>query len=90
MFVGARRQAHFGQLSDRHMKRTATITLSNVVVTYADFVERRERRRRVVSELRRQDARRTADAKAAATRMSREQKFRYTRPRPVTQREPAT
>lgn len=86
MLLGARRQAHLGQRSDVHMKRTRTVTLSNVVVPYANFVEKRERRRRVVSELRRQGARRTADATAAVRRIPGEQKFRYTRP--VTQREP--
>jgi hypothetical protein len=84
MFLG-RRQAHFGQRSDTHMKRTPTVSPSSVVVPYGDFIERRDRRRRVVAELKRQDARRTADAKAAARRISRDQKFRYTRPRPVTQ-----
>jgi hypothetical protein len=70
------------------MKRTPTVSASNVVVPYGDFVERRDRRRRVVAPLQRQDARRAADAKAAARRISRDQRFRYTRPRPVTQRNP--
>jgi hypothetical protein len=70
------------------MKRARTISPSNVVVPYGDFIERRDRRRRVLAELKRQGARRIADAKAAARRISRDQKCRYTRPRPVTQQTP--
>jgi hypothetical protein len=88
MFLGARRHAHFGQRSDALMKRTHPVSSSNVVVPYGDFDERRDRRRRVVAELERQDVRRTADAEAAARRISRDQKFQYTRPGPVTQRNP--
>jgi hypothetical protein len=70
------------------MKRTPAVPPSNVVVPYGDFVERRDRRRRVVAELQRRDARRNADTKAAARRIARDQKFRYTRPCPATERKP--
>jgi hypothetical protein len=70
------------------MKRTPALPPSNVVVPYVDFVERRDRRRRAVAELQRRDARRNADTKAASRRIAREQKFRYTRPPPVTERKP--
>jgi hypothetical protein len=70
------------------MKRTRIVSVSTVVVPYSDFVERRDRRCRVMAELQREDARRTADAKAAARRISRDQKFRYTRPRLVTEWKP--
>jgi len=42
-----------------------TDTLPYVVVPYADFLDRCERRRRIVAELRRQDAQPSIDAEAA-------------------------
>jgi hypothetical protein len=43
-----------------------TVTASHVVVPYAEFLARRERRCRVASELRRQDAQAAVDAEAVA------------------------
>jgi hypothetical protein len=60
------------------------LTLPHVVVPYAKFLERRERRSRVASELRRRDAQRTIDAETVAVPVAKppssEQKYRYERP----------
>ena len=69
-------------------------TLAHVVITFADFMERRERRRRIAAELRRQDAQRTIDAEAMAVAVARppssEQKYRYEGPCRVKNAERAT
>jgi len=58
-----------------------TLTLPHVVVPYAEFLERRERRCRIASELRRQDNSRAPSAEAGAVPVaklpSREQRYRY-------------
>ena len=48
-----------------------TDTLPHVVVPYADFLDRCERRRRIVAELRRQDAQPSIDAEAAVVAAAR-------------------
>jgi hypothetical protein len=71
-----------------------TDTLPHVIVPYADFLERRERRRRIAGELRRQDGQRTIDVEAvsvaAARPLSGEQKHRYEGPCHVKDTERAT
>lgn len=71
-----------------------TETLAHVVITFADFMERRDRRRRIAAELRQQDARRTIDAEvmavAVARPLSSEQKYWYEGPCRVKNAERAT
>jgi hypothetical protein len=61
-----------------------TDTLSHVVVPYAYFLERRDRRRRIIGELQQRDALRTVDAEAVAVAVPRprsdEQEHRYEGP----------
>ena len=71
-----------------------TDTLPHVVVPYADFLDRCERRRRVVAELRRQDAQPSIDAEAAvvgaARPLSIERKYQYAAPGRLKKAERAT
>jgi hypothetical protein len=61
-----------------------TGTLPHVIVPYADFLDRRERRRRIAGELKRQDAQRPLEAVAvvvaASETVSSEQSYRYEGP----------
>jgi hypothetical protein len=71
-----------------------TDTLPHVVVPYADFLDRRERRRRIATELRPQDAQRPFDVEAVvvagARPLSSEQKYRDEGPCRVKYPERAT
>ena len=71
-----------------------TDTLPHVVVPYADFLDRCERRRRIVAELTRQDAQPSIDAEAAVAAAARplsiERKYRYEGPGRLKKAERAT
>lgn len=67
---------------------------THVVVPYAEFLERRERRCRVASEFRRQDAQGTIDAEAVAVAVARppssERNSQHEGPGRAENAEPAT
>ena len=71
-----------------------TDTLPHVVVPYADFLDGCKRRRRIVVELRRQDAQPSIDAEAAGVLAARprsiERKYRYEGPGRLKKAEQAT
>ena len=71
-----------------------TETLPHVVVPYAEFLDRCERRRRIVAELRRLDAQPLIDAEAAGVVAARprsiERTYRYEGPGRLKKAERAT